>query len=69
MQLLQSFRDQRNIAGTDLEQTIAAERTSLAALQVLRLRIGYRTKEIVGAIEDARVRFAECFRYHATHNR
>jgi hypothetical protein len=69
MQFLQPFRDQRHVAGADLEEAVAAEGTSLSALQVLRLRLGDRAKEIVRAIEDARVRFIGRFRGHATHNR
>jgi hypothetical protein len=57
MQVLETFGNQWNIAGTDLEETVAAEGTSLTALQGLRLRLGDGTKEIVRAIEDARVRF------------
>ena len=69
MQFLQSFSDQRNVAGADLEEAVAAERTAASALQVLRLRLGDGAKEIVGAIEDARVRFISRFPGHATHNR
>jgi hypothetical protein len=57
MQVLETFGNQRNITGTDLEEAVAAEGTSLTALQVLRLRLGDGTKKIVRAIEDARVRF------------
>src|SRR5205807_3324204 len=35
MQFLQPFRDQRDVAGADLEQAIAAEGTAASALQVL----------------------------------
>jgi hypothetical protein len=69
MQVLESLCDQRDIAGTDLEQAVAAERTSPAALQILRLGLGDGAKEIVRAIEDARIRFIVRFFRHGTHNR
>ena len=69
MQFLQPFGDQRHVAGADLEEAVAAEGATASALQVLRLRLGDGAKKIVGAIEDARVRFIRRFRRHATHNR
>jgi hypothetical protein len=69
VQFLQPFRDQRNIAGTDLEKAMAAERTSPAALEILRLRFSDRTKKLIRAIEDARIRLIIRFLRHATHNR
>src|SRR3954453_22575533 len=69
MQFLQTFGDQRHVAGADFEEAVAAERAAASALQVLRLRLRDRAKEIVRAIEDARVRFISRFPRHATHNR
>ena len=69
MQLLQPLGDERNVARSNLEKAIAAEGTTFAALQVLRLRFGNSAKEIVGAIEDARIGFIVRFFGHATHNR
>lgn len=61
MQGFETFGNQRNVAGTDLEETIAAKRASLTALQVPRLGLGDGTKEIVRATENARVRFIPRF--------
>lgn len=69
MHFFQTLGDDRNIARTDLEQTVAAERTALTALQVLRLGRGDGAKEIVRASEDARICFVARFFGHATHNR
>jgi hypothetical protein len=69
MQPLETFRDQRNVARTDLEKAVATERTSLAALQVLRLGGSDRAKKRIRAIEDARIRLIIRFLRHVTHNR
>jgi hypothetical protein len=57
MQPLQSFGNQGNVPGADLEETVATEGTTLTTQQVPRLDLGDGTKEIIRAIEDARVCF------------
>src|SRR6185436_13184855 len=55
MQLLEAFREDRNVARADLEKAVAAERASAPALQILRLRPHHRIEVLVGAREDGPV--------------
>jgi hypothetical protein len=57
LELLQPFREQRDVARADLKQAVATERTSTSALQALRLRRGHVAKEFVRVLEDADIRF------------
>src|SRR5436309_6563369 len=56
MHLGQPLGDDRDVRRSDLEKAVAAEGTSPAALQVLRLVFGHLTEERVGLFEDAFVR-------------
>ena len=55
MQFLQTFGDQRNVAGADLEEAVAAEGTAASALQVLRLRLASTERKKSSARSRMRV--------------
>src|SRR5258708_10821648 len=56
------LRDQRDVAGSDLEETVAAERETPPALQIQRLGLGHRAEEGVGAVENPSIR-GVCHRF------
>ena len=54
----QTFGDHGDVPGPDLEQSVTAEGTARAALEVLGLRVHHRREVLISPVEDLSVVFA-----------